>query len=109
MWSLIVEVNSPCVDGLASMGVACEQMLIRALIPQPADEQFNKAVLHRFAWCDVVPFDNATIPTDARSRSVSTSSAVTSRARAGGGLRLRPARVVRASVGRLGAFRDLCY
>lgn len=40
-------------------GEAAEKMLAEALVPQPADEALNKAVLHRLARRDVMPFDLA--------------------------------------------------
>ena len=32
-------------------------MFIEALVAQAAVEAFDEAILHRFARCDVVPFD----------------------------------------------------
>jgi hypothetical protein len=32
-------------------------VLVEALVAQPAIEAPDKAILHRFARCDVVPFD----------------------------------------------------
>jgi hypothetical protein len=33
------------------------QVLVKALVPQAAVEVLHEAILHRFAGCDVVPFD----------------------------------------------------
>ena len=54
-----IVVDAPFLDDLAGMAVAAEQMLVEALIPKPSVEAFDEAVLHRFAGCDVVPFDTA--------------------------------------------------
>lgn len=32
-------------------------MLVEALVTEPAVEALDEAILHRFAWCDVVPLD----------------------------------------------------
>src|SRR6185312_6675453 len=36
-----------------------EQVLVEALVAQPAVEALDEAILHRLAWCNVVPFDVA--------------------------------------------------
>ena len=59
MWSLGVVVDPPCFDDVAGFGQAREQMLVEALIAQPADEALDEAILHGLARRDVVPFDPA--------------------------------------------------
>jgi len=38
-------------------GMAGEQVLVEALVPQPAIEALHEAILHRLARRDVVPLD----------------------------------------------------
>ena len=59
MGSVLVIVLPPCADDLAGMTVAGEQMLVEALIPEPAIEALDEAVLHRLSRCDIVPLDAA--------------------------------------------------
>ena len=57
MGSLSVVVLPPCFDDLTCLVEVGEQVLVEALVAQPAVEALNKAILHRFARCNVVPFD----------------------------------------------------
>ena len=59
MWAMMVVVGAPFLDDVTGMPVASEQMLVEALVTQPAVEALHKAVLHRFARRDVVPLDTA--------------------------------------------------
>ena len=43
-------------DQIAGMGEVVEQGLVQELVPHPAVEAFDKAVLHPFTGRDVVPF-----------------------------------------------------
>ena len=52
-----VVVRDPGRDQIAGMGEVAEQRLVQELVPHPAVEAFDKAVLHRLARRDVVPFD----------------------------------------------------
>jgi hypothetical protein len=38
------------------------RLFVEALIAQAAVEAFDKAILHRFAGCDVVPFHTVLLP-----------------------------------------------
>ena len=57
MGSVDVVVVSPGIDHPAGMAVASEQVLIEALVAEPADEGLDQFVLHRLARGDVVPID----------------------------------------------------
>ena len=57
MRSVGVVVVPPFFDDLARLFEAGEQVLVEAFVAQAAVEAFDKAILHRFARCDVVPFD----------------------------------------------------
>ena len=57
--SVGVVVGPPFFDDVACLGEVGEQMLVEALVAQAAVEALDEAVLHRFARCDVVPFDAA--------------------------------------------------
>ncbi len=59
MGSVVVIVLLPVVGYLSGMAVAGEQMLVQALIAQPAVKAFNKAILHGFARCDIAPLNAA--------------------------------------------------
>lgn len=70
MWSVVVEVGPPRSDQLAGMTQAVEQMLIQTFISHAPVEAFDEPVLHRFAWCDVVPINLAVfLPLQDRIRS----------------------------------------
>ena len=59
MRSVGVVVDPPCFDDLTRLVEVVEQVLVEALVAQPAVEALHEAILHRFARCDVVPFDAA--------------------------------------------------
>ena len=61
MWPVEIVVDPPFFDDLPGMAVAAEQMLVQALVPQPAVEAFHEAVLHRFSGRNVMPFDVAVL------------------------------------------------
>lgn len=61
MWPVQVVVYSPCLDELAGMEVASEQVLVETLVPEPSVEAFDKAVLHGLSRRDVMPFDAAVL------------------------------------------------
>jgi hypothetical protein len=50
-----IEAVTPSSDQIAGVTNAIEQMFVQAFVTHSAIEAFNKAVLHRFAWGDVVP------------------------------------------------------
>src|SRR5689334_21627289 len=52
---LVIVVGAPGFENSARMRKRPEQGLIEQLVTQAADEGFGKGVLHRLAWCDVVP------------------------------------------------------
>ena len=57
MRSVGVVVDPPCFDDLAHLVEVGEQVLVEALVAQPAVEALHEAILHRFTRRDVVPFD----------------------------------------------------
>ena len=59
MWSVVIEVSTPCSDELAGMTQVVEQVFVEAFIPHTAIEAFDEAVLHWFSRSDVVPVDFA--------------------------------------------------
>src|ERR1044072_3580530 len=59
MRSFGVVVDPPCFDDLTCLVEIGEQVLVEALVSEPTVEALDKAILHRFAWRDVVPFDIA--------------------------------------------------
>lgn len=58
MRSVGVVVDPPFFDELAGLVEVGEQVLIQALVPKSAIEAFDKAIPHRFARRDIVPFDS---------------------------------------------------
>src|SRR5271169_2856901 len=52
-----VIVQTPMPDYAACLVQTAEQVLVQAFVAKAADEAFCKAVLHRLARRDVVPFD----------------------------------------------------
>ena len=54
-----VVVDPHCFDDLPRLLEVGEQVLVKALVAKPAVEALHEAILHRFPWCDVVPFDGA--------------------------------------------------
>ena len=68
MWSLLVVLGEPLSDELAHLGEASEQIQIQHLVSQAPVEAFDKGILVRLAWLDVVdkhpvglaPFDEDT-------------------------------------------------
>lgn len=57
MRSVQIVVNPPVFNDVPGMAIAAEQVLVETLVSQAPIEAFDKAILHRFAWGDVVPFD----------------------------------------------------
>ena len=57
MWTEGVVVDPPRLDDAASFAKPVEQMLVEALVTQPAIERFHERILCRLSGCDVVPFD----------------------------------------------------
>src|SRR5208337_3779681 len=57
--SVGVVVGPPFFDDLTRLFEIGEQVLVKALVAQASVEALDKAILHRFARCDVVPFDAA--------------------------------------------------
>jgi hypothetical protein len=55
VWSRVIVVVTPHFDGLARLGQGEENVLVEALVPQPAVERFDESVLRRLAGFDVVP------------------------------------------------------
>src|SRR3954451_10558052 len=55
--SVGIVVDPPCFDDLTRLFEITEQVLVEALVAQPAVEALHEAILHRFARRDVVPFD----------------------------------------------------
>ena len=54
-----VVVDPPGLEDPAGVLLAHEQMLVQALVTQPADEALGKAILHRLARRDVMPVNAA--------------------------------------------------
>ena len=54
---MLVVVSAPSGNQDTSLGQARKPMVIQALIPKPAVETLDEAVLLRFARLDVVPAD----------------------------------------------------
>ena len=61
MRSVGVVVDPPFFDELARLVEVGEQMFVEALVAQAAVEALDEAILHGFAWRDVVPFDTAVL------------------------------------------------
>lgn len=59
MWSVGVVVDPPFFDDLPRLLEIGEQVLIEALVAEPAVEALHEAILHRSARRDVMPFDGA--------------------------------------------------
>lgn len=57
MWTDGVVIHSPCLDEAASFAKPVEQVLVEALVPQPAVERLHEPILRRLSGCDVVPLD----------------------------------------------------
>ena len=55
MWSAAVVIMPPSIDDLARFEQTHKYVFVEALIAQPAVEAFDKGVLQRLAWLDVVP------------------------------------------------------
>ena len=53
----MVVVATPCADQSAGVWQAVEQVLVQTLVPEPAVEALDEAVLHRLSRRDVVPFN----------------------------------------------------
>src|ERR1700754_1331925 len=70
VWPASVVVDPPGFEDPAGVFQAHKQMLVEALVAQPADEALGKSVLHRFARGDVMPVDTALLlPGEDRVRS----------------------------------------
>ena len=52
-----IVVNSPCFNQFSGCRQGREEVLIEALISEAPVKAFDKAVLHGFTWCDVMPFN----------------------------------------------------
>ena len=61
MGPVVIVVGFPCFDDVLGLSIAWEQVLVQALVAQPAIEGFNKTVLHWLAGGDVVPFDKSSM------------------------------------------------
>lgn len=48
-------------NDIPGMPIAAEQMFIEAFVSESSIKAFDKAILHRLAWCDVVPFNAAVL------------------------------------------------
>ena len=57
--SVGIVVDPPFFDDLARVLEIGEQVFVEALVAQATVEAFDEAILHRFAWRDVAPFDAA--------------------------------------------------
>jgi hypothetical protein len=55
--SVGVVVDPPVFDNLPCLVEVAEHVLVEAFVAQAAVEALHKAILHRFARRDVVPFD----------------------------------------------------
>lgn len=55
--SLYVVAVLPVFDEAAGLSQRDEQVLVQALVSEPADEALGERVLCGLAWCDVVPVD----------------------------------------------------
>ncbi len=62
MRSVCIVGDPPCFDDPSSVSVACEEMLVEALIPEATDEALDESVLLRLARLDVMPFDIPVAP-----------------------------------------------
>jgi hypothetical protein len=54
-----VVVDAPLFDDPIGLAERREQVLVQALVAEPAIEAFDEGVLRRFARRDVVPFEDA--------------------------------------------------
>jgi transposase InsO family protein len=57
MGPFVIVSDPPAVEDLAGVAERAEQMLVQALVAEPADEALRERVLHRLARRDVVPLD----------------------------------------------------
>ena len=57
MRSVCVVVDPPFFDDLTSLVESGEQVFVEVFVAQATVEALHGAILHRFAWHDVVPFD----------------------------------------------------
>ena len=55
VWSQVIVVVTPRLDGRARFGEGEEDVLVEAFVTQPAVERFDESVLHRLARFDVGP------------------------------------------------------
>ena len=55
MRSVRVVGNPPCFDDPTGMGIAGEEMLVEAFVPEPPYEALYECILLRFAGQDVMP------------------------------------------------------
>jgi len=53
----VVVVGPPVFDEPTGLRQTWEPMLVEALVARPTVQRFNKAILHRLARCNLVPFD----------------------------------------------------
>src|SRR3954453_534019 len=60
----VVVIDPPAPESDPGLAQRREQRLVQQTVSQPAVETFDEAVLRRFAWGDVVPFDVAAIRED---------------------------------------------
>ena len=61
MGAVMVKIDAPRCDQLTGVSEAVEQVLVQALVPHPAVEAFDKAVLHWLAGGDVMPVNLAVL------------------------------------------------
>ncbi len=52
-------VTAPRRNYVAGVAQGVKKLFIQALVPKPSIKRLHQAILHRFARCDVMPFDLA--------------------------------------------------
>lgn len=57
MRTILIVVGAPGGEAGPKIGEVGEQRLVEQLVPQPAIEAFDEAILHRLARGDVMPVD----------------------------------------------------
>ena len=56
MRAVVIVVVAPCRNQMAGMAQCGKQVFVEAFVPQAAVAALHEAVLHRLAWCNVMPF-----------------------------------------------------
>lgn len=63
--AVVIMVVTPLRNQMAGMEEGREQVFVLAFVTQATIEALHEAFLHRFVWCDVMPFDLAVLAEDA--------------------------------------------